>query len=143
MTAPVSPGPLDDRPTREEFGVVRLLANAPRYVRLLFGTLRDARVSWLDRTLVVAAIAYVVSPFDFIPDVIPVLGQVDDLLLIVAAVTRLFEQAPREVILSHWGGRAEELDPGALRKLLWFASVFALPGRRRRLRHLAGIEPAA
>lgn len=43
---------------------------------------RDPAVPWLAKALALAALAYALSPIDLIPDVIPVLGQVDDLILV-------------------------------------------------------------
>lgn len=117
-------------------GLVGLIKRAPHYARLLLGMIADSRVSLFDRLLVVASVVYVISPLDLIPDVIPLLGQVDDLVLVITAVSRLFDRAARDVIASHWKGPAGELDPGALRKLIYFASLFATPGRRRRLRRV-------
>ena len=124
-------------------GVWRAVANVPRYVRLLFGMLGDSRVALVDRLFVIASLAYVVMPFDLLPDVIPVLGQVDDLFLVVMAVSRLFERASREVRLAHWSGPPDAIDPTAMRTLLYVASFFASPGRRRRLRRLAGVGSGA
>ena len=134
---------IPNRPAGEELGVLSLLARIPQYARLLLGMLTDGRVSTIDRLLVVAAIGYVISPLDFIPDVIPFLGQVDDLVLVVAAVSRLFDRSSREVMLSHWSGLDEELDPSVLRKLIAFASLFALPGRRRRPRRSVEVARGA
>ena len=117
--------------------LVRTIRRIPDYLRLLFGMMRDRRVSSLDRGLVVAAIAYVISPLDVIPDVIPFLGQVDDVFLVVMTLTRLFERARSEVIFSHWPGDPAELSPRALRRLLLAASVFLPMSARRRLRALA------
>jgi uncharacterized membrane protein YkvA (DUF1232 family) len=83
-----------------------------------------------------ASIVYLVSPLDILPDVFPVLGQVDDLFFIVYALTRLFERASRDVVLSHWRGRPEELTASALKRLIFLASFFATPQMRRRLRSL-------
>ena len=117
--------------------LVRTIGRIPSYLRLLVGMLRDSRVSKIDRALAVGAIAYVVSPLDFIPDVIPFLGQVDDVFLIALALTRLFDQAPREVVLEHWDHDPAELSGKALKRLVYAASFF-LPFRmRRRLRVFA------
>jgi uncharacterized membrane protein YkvA (DUF1232 family) len=43
---------------------------------------RDPRVSWLARLLAIAVAAYALSPIDLIPDFIPVLGWLDDLLIV-------------------------------------------------------------
>lgn len=107
------------------------------YVRLVGRLMVDARVSWFDRALVVAAVAYVISPIDLIPDVIPFIGEVDDVVVLVAALTRLFEHAGRAVVLSHWRGDPEQLDAGWLKKVALVFSVFFPKASRRRLRQFA------
>lgn len=122
---------------RARRSLTRTVARIPQYLRLFGGMLRDPRVSRLDRALVFGAIAYVVSPFDLIPDFLPFLGQVDDLFLVATAVTRLFERAGRTVVLDHWEGDPSDLDPSALRRVLMAAALFLPPRARRRLRRLA------
>lgn len=126
------------RSRRTRRALSRTIARLPDYLRLFYGLLRDPRVSRLDRGLVVGAIAYVISPFDVVPDMIPFLGQVDDLVMVAISVTRLFERAGRRVVLDHWRGDPAELDPSALRRLFLTASLFLPRAARRRLRRLAG-----
>jgi uncharacterized membrane protein YkvA (DUF1232 family) len=118
-------------------GLLKTLSRVPDYARLVFGLLWDARVSLADRLLVGASVVYLISPLDILPDVFPVLGQIDDLFFIVFSLTRLFERAQRHVVLSHWKGRPEELSARALRRLIFVASFFTTPQMRRRLRSLA------
>lgn len=114
--------------------VMGYIAELPRFLRLLWGLITDARVSVLDKLLVAGAIAYIVTPVDFIPDFIPFLGEVDDVYLLVAALRRLMQNAGRAVLLSHWTGEPAELRDLNLRKAL-MAAAFFLPRRvRRRLR---------
>jgi uncharacterized membrane protein YkvA (DUF1232 family) len=103
----------------------------PDYLRLLGGLLRDRRVSWVDKALVIGAIAYVVSPADFIPDFIPFLGQVDDIFLLMASIDRLIRHAGRPVILAHWKGDPSEISISHLEQVL-LAATFFLPRRIRR-----------
>lgn len=106
-------------------------------VRLVGRMLRDSRVSLVDRLFVLLAIGYLVLPFDLVPDVIPFIGEVDDIMLLVAALTRLFERAEHGVILSHWHGRPEDLEIPWLRRILRWISVVFPAGTRRRMRALA------
>src|SRR5215831_10516815 len=53
------------------------LLHLPRLLRLYWRLLRDGRVSIWPKAMLLAAAAYVVLPFDFIPDVVPLLGEVD------------------------------------------------------------------
>jgi uncharacterized membrane protein YkvA (DUF1232 family) len=53
---------------------------------------------WLSRILLGAAIAYFVSPIDLLPDVIPVIGQLDDLIIVPGLVWLAFRLIPAEVI---------------------------------------------
>ena len=108
----------------------------PRFLKLLWGLITDARVSMVDKLLVAGAIAYIVTPVDFIPDFIPFLGEVDDVYLLVMALRRLLQNAGRTVLLSHWTGEPAELRELNLRKVM-MAAAFFLPRRvRRRLRVL-------
>jgi len=109
----------------------------PNFLRLLGGLIVDGRVSTLDKLLVAGAIAYIVMPVDLIPDVIPFLGQVDDIYLLMFALQRLIRRAGYDVVADHWVGDPDVLTPRHLREVL-LAAAFFLPRRiRRRLRKLA------
>jgi uncharacterized membrane protein YkvA (DUF1232 family) len=106
----------------------------PNYVRLLFGLLTDRRVASIDKLLVAAAVTYILTPVDFIPDFIPFLGEVDDVFLLVTALQRLIANAGRSVVLQYWAGSPADLGSMNLRHVLT-AAAFFLPRRiRRRLR---------
>ena len=118
--------------------VMRVVRQIPSYLRLLVGLVWDRRVSRLDRFFVVAALAYIVSPLDFIPDVIPFLGQVDDVFLLMTALQRMVEHAGRGVLRDHWRGAPEELDDLDVVRVLQAAAFFLPVGMRRRLRRVVG-----
>lgn len=82
----------------------------PNLLRLLFGLLRDPRVPLRRKWVAVGIGAYVVSPLDIIPDVIPVVGKLDDLLLVVFAIYHLLEGASDDVLADHWAGSEDALD---------------------------------
>jgi uncharacterized membrane protein YkvA (DUF1232 family) len=49
----------------------------------------------------VLAVLYVVSPIDLIPDFLPFVGEVDDLIVIIAACRLFISLCPREVVRDH------------------------------------------
>jgi len=106
----------------------------PAYLRLLAGLMTDSRVALVDKIFVGAAIAYVLSPIDLIPDDIPFLGDVDDIFILVLALQRLIDRAGYHVLRDHWKGDIDDLSRASLREVL-LAAAFFLPARiRRRLR---------
>lgn len=118
---------------RTILGTIREL---PSYLRLLAGLLSDGRVSALDRLLVVGAIGYIISPLDFIPDIIPFFGQVDDVFLLVLAIQRLVKRAGRDTVLDYWRGDPRAISDASLAAVVG-AAAFFLPGRiTHRLRAL-------
>lgn len=76
----------------------------PNMVRLLAGLLKDVRVPTAEKALFLAAIVYVISPIDFIPDVFPFIGQVDDLYLVALVLLRLLNKTDESVVREHWVG---------------------------------------
>ena len=65
----------------------------------------DERIPPRDKKVLLALIALLISPFDIIPDWIPILGQLDDLVIIAIILDYLFNKLDSEVLLSHypWG----------------------------------------
>lgn len=59
---------------------------------------RDPRTPWPVRLLAMSVAAYAFSPIDLIPDFIPVLGQLDDLLLVPLGIALVLRLAPAEVM---------------------------------------------
>ena len=59
---------------------------------------KDPRVPWYAKLLAVCIVAYALSPIDLIPDFIPVLGYLDDLILIPLGIYLLLKLIPPEVL---------------------------------------------
>ncbi len=61
---------------------------------------RDPRTPWFVRVFALFVAAYALSPIDLIPDFIPVLGYLDDLILIPLGLALVVRLTPTEVMLS-------------------------------------------
>jgi uncharacterized membrane protein YkvA (DUF1232 family) len=81
-----------------------LLMFLPNMVILSVRLMVDSRVPRTERALFAAAVIYAVVPFDFIPDMLPFVGQVDDLLLISMTLLRLVDRTDDAVVREHWRG---------------------------------------
>lgn len=81
-----------------------LLMFLPNMVILSCKLMVDSRVPRTERALFAAAVIYAIIPFDFIPDMIPFVGQVDDLFLISLTLLRLIDRTDDMVVREHWRG---------------------------------------
>ncbi|MCX6742036.1 MAG: YkvA family protein [Candidatus Pacearchaeota archaeon] len=68
-----------------------------RYVKFYRVLTSDKRVPFFSKALLGFSLAYFVSPIDLIPDFIPVLGQIDDLILVPATAFIAIKFIPKNV----------------------------------------------
>ncbi len=101
------------RPTPGE-----LLRFLPDVARLLWDVARDPRVPWYAKAAAGGAAAYVMSPVDVVPDFLPVLGQLDDVWIVVKALKFLLRESGQELLEELWAGTDE-----GFAVLLWVAGV--------------------
>jgi len=91
---------------------------------------RHPRTPWYAKAFLVAIVAYALSPIDLIPDFIPVLGFVDEIILLPLAIVLAVKMVPADV-MSECRSRASQLQPGtrmgrigaALIVLFWLALI--------------------
>jgi uncharacterized membrane protein YkvA (DUF1232 family) len=92
----------------------------------------DSRIPARDKAVLAALLALVVSPIDFIPDFIPVFGQLDDFVIIIVILDYVFNRIPEEILVSHFPWNPSSLKtwrrrmrfvalmvPGWARKHIW------------------------
>ena len=77
------------------------LPRIPLLVNLAWGLFRDPRVPVSLKAVLLGVLAYVASPLDLIPDFIPVIGYLDDLVVVVVGTTLLLKSIKREVVEEH------------------------------------------
>ena len=67
-------------------------------ILVLYLAARDPRTPWAAKAIVAGIVAYALSPIDLIPDFIPVLGYLDDLILLPLGIYLALKIIPREVL---------------------------------------------
>lgn len=108
----------------------------PNLIKLLSRLIKDPRVPRRSKLVVGAAMAYLASPIDLIPELIPVVGLADDMLIVALALNHLISVAGEEVVLEHWDGPRDLLD--LVRSVLDVASDLVPAKVRRLFRGLSG-----
>ena len=79
----------------------RLVIKLPTYARIVWGIIRDPRTPIGLKGMLAAALAYVILPVDLIPDAIPIIGQADDLTVLLLVLDLFIANAPEEVRAEH------------------------------------------
>lgn len=69
-----------------------------REMKVYHLVLKDPRVPWPSKWLLGLAMGYLLSPIDLIPDFIPVLGHVDDLIIVPALLALALKFIPKEIV---------------------------------------------
>jgi uncharacterized membrane protein YkvA (DUF1232 family) len=78
-----------------------------RDVHALYLCARDPRVPWYAKAVALAVAAYALSPIDLIPDFIPVLGYLDDAIIVPLGILLAVRLIPADVLAEHRASAAE------------------------------------
>ncbi len=90
--------------------MTNLLLVIPNLLYLCARLMVDPRVPTKERLLVAGAIVYAFAPLDFIPDMLPFVGQVDDVYLIGLTLLRLMSVSDPRVVREHWRGGGDVVE---------------------------------
>jgi uncharacterized membrane protein YkvA (DUF1232 family) len=95
-------------------GLLRDLAGfLPACVTLARRLRTDPRVPWQAKAAVILAGLWVLSPVDLLPEFLPVIGPLDDVVVVVLALRYAARRVPRQVLWEAWPG-----EPRLLERLL-------------------------
>lgn len=89
----------------------------------LYLAYKHPRVSWYAKVFAALIVGYALSPIDLIPDFIPVLGYLDDLIIIPAGISLLLKMIPKEVLEECREKAKSELINGELK---WVAAFIII-----------------
>jgi uncharacterized membrane protein YkvA (DUF1232 family) len=99
-------------------------------VHAVYLAVRDPRVPWFAKMLGIAVAAYALSPIDLIPDFVPVLGYLDDLIIVPLGIWLVVALVPSEVMTEYRIKAREAAARPTSRAgmtaiiILWLASAF-------------------
>lgn len=99
-----------DKAPRWAQPLIPWLLAAPDFFVLAVRLARDPRVPASAKVIAGAVIAYFVSPVDLLPDVLPFVGELDDLALALFAVEHIARSVPEDVIQEAWPGEGRVLE---------------------------------
>jgi len=103
---------------RSRAALIEIARLIPLCLALLRDVLRDPAVPLRAKIAPALGLAYLAIPIDLIPDFIPVLGFLDDALVVAWALRHLIAGAGRERVATHWKG-----EPATLNRILRLARV--------------------
>jgi uncharacterized membrane protein YkvA (DUF1232 family) len=92
-------------------------------ILVLYLAYKDPRVPWYAKLVAISVVAYAFSPIDLIPDFIPVLGYLDDLIIVPLGVALAVRLIPQQ-ILEEYREKAEELRKTKKPKNWFIAALF-------------------
>lgn len=88
--------------TEEKISIIQKMKkwarNLKKQLLVLYLAYRDERVPWYAKLFTMLVVAYAFSPIDLIPDFIPILGYLDDLILVPLGVYLALKLIPKEVL---------------------------------------------
>ena len=88
-----------------------MLLNMTGVPRLVIKLMLDSRVPMRLKMILPAALLYLVSPLDLIRDMVPVLGRIDDILVLAIALVVFLGRAPKHLVSEHVrGGKGPKSD---------------------------------
>lgn len=100
-----------------------------RDAHALYLAARDPRVPWYAKALAVCVAGYALSPIDLIPDFIPVIGYLDDAILVPLGILAVVKLVPNEIMAEHRAAAAQAAERPVSRlaavviALIWGGSV--------------------
>jgi uncharacterized membrane protein YkvA (DUF1232 family) len=81
----------------------------PDVLRLLRGLAADRSLPWTVRARVWLAIAWVINPIDLVPEFLPVIGLIDEIVVVTVLLRAVIRRAGPQTIRRHWPGTPQGL----------------------------------
>lgn len=82
----------------------------PNFIIMFKGLMKDPRVPRGSKWLLAFGAAWVASPIDLLPEFLPVLGPLDDAVVVALILRHLLKKAGEDVVREHWCGEPSTMD---------------------------------
>ena len=93
----------------QKLTMIDALRLGPDVIRLTYRLASDRSLSWRVRAWLFALLVYLLSPIDLVPDFIPVIGYLDDALIVAVVLRFATRHAGSQALERHWPGTPEGL----------------------------------
>lgn len=77
--------------------IKKITENIKKYIYVLYICYKNPKTPWYAKVIIIITVAYALSPIDLIPDFIPVLGYLDDLLILPLGILLSIKLIPEEI----------------------------------------------
>ena len=101
-----------------------------RDVHAVYLAARDPRVPWYAKAVALCVAGYALSPIDLIPDFVPILGYLDDVVIVPAGILAVVRLIPPEIMAEHRAAAASAVDrpvgrtaAAAIVVLIWAGAI--------------------
>jgi len=100
-----------------------------RDVHAIYCAARDPRVPWYAKALAICVAGYALSPIDLIPDFVPILGYMDDVIIVPLGILIVAKLIPPEIMAEHRAlgaatqGRAVSHTAAIVITIVWTACI--------------------
>ena len=108
------------------YSLKRWASAIKRDVVALWIAARDPRVPWYAKAVAGAVAAYALSPIDLIPDFIPILGYLDDLVIVPLGILLAIRLVPTELMVEFRAEAVGRLKPASRTGMIAIASIWML-----------------
>jgi uncharacterized membrane protein YkvA (DUF1232 family) len=116
----------DAQPEAVRDGLLRKFADRARLLKLdtysLYLAARHPRTPWYAKIVAAVVVAYALSPIDLIPDFIPVLGYLDDLIIVPLGIAAVLRLVPADVLADC----REQAQMRMERRVSWIGAAFTI-----------------
>ena len=99
-----------DKADPDSLNLKDLIFLLPDFFILLCRLMADSEVSVARKCVISLIIGYIVLPFDIFPDIVPIIGQLDDFIFTIIGLDLIFADTDKKILQKNWPGKENVVD---------------------------------